>query len=78
VEATMAREGILQKVMPYDLHGVRWYQMLISYPEAPNQVHQVRLSHDMVYSSPQEGDRVSVETLLSMVTEVRKSEETAG
>jgi hypothetical protein len=64
--------------MPYDLHGVRWYQLLISYVDAPAQLHQVRLSHDMVYDSPQEGDRVSVETLLSMVTEVRKSEQAEG
>jgi hypothetical protein len=35
-------------------------------------VREVRLAHDAVYISPSDGDAVSVETLLSMITEIRK------
>ncbi len=67
----MAREAIIQKVNPYELHGVRYYQIFLSFPESPDSVQEVRLAHDVVYPSPSEGDRVTVETLLSMITEVK-------
>ena len=68
----MARDAIIRKVSPYDLHGVRHYQLYISFADAPEMVREVRLPHDAVYATPEDGDEVSVETLLSMVTEVRK------
>lgn len=70
----MGREAIIRKVAPYDLHGVRYYQIYLSYPEAPDRVQEVRLPHDMVYADPTEGDRVEVDALLSMVTGLRKIE----
>jgi hypothetical protein len=69
----MARDAILRQVTPYDLHGVRWYQLVISFADSPSSATQVRLSHDNVYDSPEAGDEVQVETLLSMITEVRKA-----
>ena len=71
----MAREAYLYKVNPYDLHGVRWYQMFIAFADAPDSVREVRLSHDAVYPSPAEGDNVLVEQILSMITEVKKKSE---
>jgi hypothetical protein len=68
----MARDAIIRKVNPYELHGVRHYQIFLSFDDTPESVREVRLAHDAVYASPSDGDRVSVETLLSMVTEVRK------
>jgi hypothetical protein len=68
----MAREAIIQKVNPYELHGVRYYQIFLSYADTPESVREVRLSHEAVYASPSDGDLVTVETLLSMVTEVKK------
>jgi hypothetical protein len=73
----MAREAIIQKVNPYELHGVRYYQIFLSYAETPDSVREVRLPHDAVYPSPSEGDCVTVETILSMVTEVKKQTEQA-
>lgn len=69
----MAREGVLQKVSPYELHGVRYYQMLISYADTPDRIQEVRLPHDAVYPSPADGDRVTVEMLMTMVTQVKKA-----
>ncbi|HLF78858.1 MAG TPA: hypothetical protein VJB57_15370 [Dehalococcoidia bacterium] len=68
----MARDATIHKVNPYELHGVRHYQIFLSFADAPETVREVRLAHDAVYPSPADGDQVSVETLLSMVTEVRK------
>jgi hypothetical protein len=70
----LAQDAIIRKINPYDLHGVRYYQMFLSYAETPDMVNEVRLAHDVVYASPAEGDLVSVEKLLSIVTGVTKKE----
>ena len=70
----MAQDAIIRKINPYDLHGVRYYQMFLSYAETPDMVNEVRLAHDVVYASPAEGDLVSVEKLLSIVTGVTKKD----
>ncbi len=68
----MARDAILRKVNPFDLHGVRHYQLFISFEDTPEMVREARLAHDMVYPDPADGDLISVEMLLSMVTDVKK------
>ena len=70
----MAQDAIIRKINPYDLHGVRYYQMFLSYAETPDMVNEVRLAHDVVYASPAEGDLVSVEKLLSIVTGITKKD----
>lgn len=70
----MAREATIQKVNPYDLHGVRWYQIYLSYADTPDRINEVRLSHDVVYKEPADGDNVSVESILSIVTEIKKKD----
>lgn len=70
----MAQEAVIRKVSPYELHGVQYFQMFLSYKDSPDLVHEVRLAHDVVYPSPAEGDRVLVEKLLSIVTAVKKAE----
>ena len=74
----MAREAILHKVNPYELHGVRYYQMFIAYAEAPESIREVRLPHDVVYATPQDGDRILVEAILSMVTGVQKQPDSSS
>lgn len=68
----MARDAIIRKVNPYELHGVRYYQLFLAYEDTPESVSEVRSPHDMVYASPSEGDSVSVDMLLSMVTGIKK------
>lgn len=68
----MSRDALIHKVNPYELHGVRHYQIFLSFLDTPDSVREVRLAHDAVYPSPSDGDEVTVETLLSMITEVRK------
>ena len=71
----MPREAIIKKVNPYDLHGVRYYQIFLSYVDTPESLNEVRLPHDAVYPSPSDGDFVTVEAILSMVTEVKKKDD---
>jgi hypothetical protein len=68
----MARDAMIHQVAPYDLHGVRYYQLVISYADAPDRLQQVRLAHDVIYDAPEAGDRVLVDALLSVVTSVKK------
>ena len=70
----MAQEAIIRKINPYELHGVLYYQMYLSYADTPDMVNEVRLAHDVVYASPAEGDVVTVEKLMSIVTGVKKKE----
>ena len=70
----MAREAVIHRVNPYELHGVRYYQLLVSYKDTPDVMNELRLAHDVVYTDPAEGDRVSIDALLSVVTGVRKLE----
>lgn len=56
----------LQAVMPYELHGTRYYQ-LVFVPEGQQRPQQARLSHDMVYPDPQAGDTVDVHAILGIV-----------
>jgi hypothetical protein len=70
----MAQEALIRKVNPYELHGVLYYQMFLSYADTPDMVNEVRLAHDVVYASPAEGDTVTVEKLMSIVTGVKKKE----
>ena len=74
----MGREGTILKLNPYDLHGVRYYQMFIGFDDAPGRVQEVRLPHENVYPEPAEGDRVAVEMLLSMITGVTRLESPSG
>jgi hypothetical protein len=68
----MAREAMIHQVSPYELHGVRYYQLVISYADAPDRLQQVRLAHDVIYDAPEAGDRVLIDALLSVVTSVKK------
>lgn len=70
----MAREATIHKVNPYELHGVPYYQLIVTYADAPESLREVRLAADSVYDSPGEGDTVNIEALLSVVTAVTKKD----
>jgi hypothetical protein len=70
----LARNAVIQKVNPYELHGVRYFQILLTYEDTPDRINEVRLAHDMVYAEPAEGDSVKVEALLSVVTGIARRE----
>jgi len=69
---SLAREAIVRVVKPYELHGVRYYQLTVSYGDDPDSVREIRISHDSIYDDPSAGDRIEVDMILNIVTEVRK------
>ena len=68
----MAREAIIREVSRYDLHGVAYFRLLVTYDKEPDSVQEVRISHDSIYGEPADGDRILVDAVMNVVTEVRK------
>lgn len=66
----------LQAVMPFELHGTRYYQV-IYLPEGAAAPQQARLSHDMVDAGLQPGEVVEVHAILGVVDGVRRVVEDA-
>jgi hypothetical protein len=66
----------LQAVMPYELHGTRYYQLIIM-PEGGPRPMQARLSHEMILGDPQIGDTVEVHAILGIVDRVTRVESDA-
>lgn len=69
----MAREAIIREVSRYELHGVLYFRLLVSYEKEPNSVQEVRICHDSIYEEPADGDRIVVDAIMNVVTEVRKT-----
>lgn len=61
-------------VRPYELHGTRYYAVLFAYDADPERPREARVSHEMVYESPQPGDRVLVTSVLGVVDQIARAE----
>ena len=68
----MAREAIIREVSRYELHGVLYYRLLVSYSAEPDSVQEVRICHDSIYDEPTGGDEIVVEAIMNVVHEVQK------
>ncbi len=68
----MAREAVIHQVQPYDLHGTRYYALVYSFANEPGMMREARLPHDSLYPDPKPGDEVLVESVLNMVTDIKK------
>jgi hypothetical protein len=64
----------IRAVMPYELHGTPYYQ-IVFVPDEEIRPRQARLSHEMVYADPQPGDRVEVHAILGIVDRIIRAEE---
>jgi len=63
----------VQAVMPYELHGTPYLQLVLMPVDGPRPM-QARLSRDMVDGDPQEGDIVEVHQILGVVDRVSQVE----
>lgn len=70
----MGREGVIHRVNPYLLHGEQYYEIVYSYADESGTLRQARVAHTNIYASPQAGDEVVVDAILSVITEIRKKE----
>ncbi len=62
----------VQAVMPFELHGTRYYQVIYT-PDGATGPQQARLSHDMVDADLQPGEAVEVHAILGVVDGIRRA-----
>jgi hypothetical protein len=63
-------EAIVLEVAPFDLHGVRYYDLAVGFPD--RSVQQARLGAESVPDDLQKGDRILATRVASMVISVRR------
>lgn len=66
-------KATVEAVQPYELHGVRYYRFIYRV-EGEDGFREARLSHDMVYPDPQQGDSIEVRAILGIVDRIAKVE----
>lgn len=63
-------EAIVLEVAPFDLHGVRYYDLAVGFPD--RSVQQARLGAESVPDDLQKGDRIFATRVANMVVSVRR------
>jgi hypothetical protein len=64
-------EALVLEVEPFDLHGVRYYDLSVGFPD--RSVQQARLGAESVPDGLQKGDRVLATRVANMVISVRRA-----
>jgi hypothetical protein len=67
------REGVVTEVRPFDLHGVTYYDLALTFPDGSTQ--SARLGPESVPEGLQAGDRVMATMAANMVVALRPAEE---
>ena len=70
VEMLGEEEAIVLEVKPFDLHGVRYYDLAVGFPD--RSVQQARLGAESVPENLEKGDRVLATRVANMVISVRR------
>jgi hypothetical protein len=63
-------EAIVLEVAPFELHGVRYYDLAVGFPD--RSVQQARLGAESVPEDLQKGDRILATRVANMVVSVRR------
>ena len=63
-------EAVILEIEPFDLHGVRYYDLAVGFPD--RSVQQARLGSESVPEGLQKGDRVLATRVANMVVSVRR------
>jgi hypothetical protein len=67
------REGVVTEVRPFNLHGVTYYDLALTFPDGSTQ--SARLGPEGVPEGLQAGDRVVATMAANMVVALRPAEE---
>jgi hypothetical protein len=68
-----SREGILRRIQPYSIHGQISWDVHFTDPEAPDgQVTVARIGPEAVDKNLQPGDRIEIDYVLGVATQIRK------
>ena len=62
-------DAVVLAVKPFDLHGVRYYDLAVGFPD--RSVQQARLGAESVPEDLKEGDRILATRVANMVISVR-------
>ena len=62
-------EAVVLEVAPFDLHGVRYYDLAVGFPD--RSVTHARLGAESVPDGVQKGDRILATRVANMVVSVR-------
>lgn len=63
-------EAVVLEVAPFDLHGVRYYDLAVGFPD--RSVIESRLGAESVPDDLQKGDRILATRVANMVVSVRR------
>jgi hypothetical protein len=67
-----SKDATLRDVRLVDIHGTRFYDLVLIHDDAPTQVRTARIAVEDVYADPQPGDTVTITYLMSMPTGVQR------
>jgi hypothetical protein len=63
-------EAVVLEVKPFDLHGVRYFDLAVGFPD--RSVQQARLGAESVPDELQKGERILATRVANMVISVRR------
>ena len=69
----MERDGRLEGMQAYEIHGTRYYRVYFSHPEQPDIIEQCQLPFDAIDAGLKPGDSIRVTYLLKTVMEIRRA-----
>lgn len=61
--------AIVKQLQPYELHGTRYYQILLTSVEDDSPI-QARLSSDMIDGNIEVGDQVQIHSILGVIDRI--------
>lgn len=69
------KQAILQQVRLVDIHGTRFYDLMYTHVDAPDQARSARIGVEDAYPNPQPGDAIAVSYLMNVATGISRSAE---
>ena len=67
-----SKDGVLQRLQPISIHGQLSYDAYYATEDDPDQPHVARLGAEALAPGLQPGDRIRLDFLVGVVTQIRK------
>jgi hypothetical protein len=66
------KDAVLHQVNLIDIHGTRFYDIIFSHTDTPDQLRRARIGVEDAYPDPRPGDAISVTYLMNVVTGIAR------
>lgn len=66
------KDAVLHQVHLIDIHGTRFYDIMFSHTDTPDQPRRARIGVEDAYADPRPGDTISVAYLMNVVTGITR------